>query len=399
MEREPGNARTRPKSRTGCVNCKRRKLKCDETLPHCTRCQKAVLKCEYHIRPIHETSPSPTPKSPSPQPSSYLLDMELMHHYSTVVCNTLSCDPEIRPVFQTLTVRAALKCDYLLKTVLAVAAVHMARSQPDKGDTYFATALDYYQTALGAANSSLANLKAENDPEEAVNLWFFSSLTIVFVLGSPPQPTTHPSNEDPLFSSTLFPDWLFLTRGTKSIRPMIPPETMSTLTSIYSARWNAMHPPAFSPSREQDALQNLETLLTQNLQNDKATLAIHLHATAVLRGIFHALSTHGPEHLDISDLFMWIHEVNDDFIPLLERPTQEALVVFAYFCVLLKRAEEWHCWLEGWGDLLMRRLRALVDGEHGAWIEWAVGEVEKGGKGVGWGVAAVGDGIQRGGGL
>jgi hypothetical protein len=49
--------------------------------------------------------------------------MELMHHYSAVVCSTLTCDPDIRPVFQTLTVRAALKCDYLLKTVLAVAAL------------------------------------------------------------------------------------------------------------------------------------------------------------------------------------------------------------------------------------------------------------------------------------
>jgi hypothetical protein len=69
----------------------------------------------------------------------------------------------------------------------------MARSQPDKGDAYFATALDYYQTALGAANLSLANLKEGGDPDEAVNLWFFSSLTIVFGTPHPPAKRNNPS--------------------------------------------------------------------------------------------------------------------------------------------------------------------------------------------------------------
>ncbi|KAK0617687.1 hypothetical protein B0T14DRAFT_434147 [Immersiella caudata] len=383
MEREPGNARTRPKSRTGCVNCKRRKLKASKPLSHLQGCKKAALKCEYHVRPFDETSPSPTP-SPCPQPSSYLLDMELMHHYSSVVCSTLTCDSDIRPVFQTLMVRAALKCDYLLKTVLAVASLHMARSQPEKSDAYFATALDYYQTALGAANSSLANLKEGGEPEEAVSLWFFSSLTIVFVLGSPPQ-DARPN--DPLFAATLFPDWLFLIRGTKSIRPMIRADVMAAVTIAYRARWEAMHPGKFQPSREQDAMEELETLLRENLHDSdehKETLTVYLKAISMLKGIFHSIAVHGAEHLDICDLFMWIHEVNDDFIPLLEIPTREALAVFAYFCVLLKKAE-FHCWLEGWGDLLIQRVKELVDGEHMGWIRWAVEEIE--GMGVKTGTA------------
>ena len=37
---------SRPKVRTGCVNCKRRKVKCDEQKPWCQRCAKAKIECE-----------------------------------------------------------------------------------------------------------------------------------------------------------------------------------------------------------------------------------------------------------------------------------------------------------------------------------------------------------------
>ncbi|KAH8433436.1 Zn(II)2Cys6 transcription factor domain-containing protein [Aspergillus melleus] len=39
------------KTRTGCTTCKTRKIKCDETQPHCQRCQNAGWKCPGYGRP------------------------------------------------------------------------------------------------------------------------------------------------------------------------------------------------------------------------------------------------------------------------------------------------------------------------------------------------------------
>ncbi|KAI1083899.1 hypothetical protein F5B20DRAFT_525952 [Whalleya microplaca] len=39
------------KSRRGCYNCKKRRIKCQETQPSCGHCRKAGLKCEYPAAP------------------------------------------------------------------------------------------------------------------------------------------------------------------------------------------------------------------------------------------------------------------------------------------------------------------------------------------------------------
>ncbi|PGH06037.1 hypothetical protein GX51_02628 [Blastomyces parvus] len=40
--------RSHQKSRTGCLICKRRRVKCDETKPRCHRCQRHGVNCQYH---------------------------------------------------------------------------------------------------------------------------------------------------------------------------------------------------------------------------------------------------------------------------------------------------------------------------------------------------------------
>ncbi|KAE8384265.1 hypothetical protein BDV23DRAFT_177189 [Aspergillus alliaceus] len=41
--------RTHHKSRSGCRNCKSRRVKCDETRPECTRCQVYGVTCDYNL--------------------------------------------------------------------------------------------------------------------------------------------------------------------------------------------------------------------------------------------------------------------------------------------------------------------------------------------------------------
>ncbi|KKK22566.1 hypothetical protein ARAM_007029 [Aspergillus rambellii] len=41
------------KSRAGCAKCKQRRVKCDETRPHCRKCQKLGIDCTYEaILPV-----------------------------------------------------------------------------------------------------------------------------------------------------------------------------------------------------------------------------------------------------------------------------------------------------------------------------------------------------------
>ncbi|KAH8811131.1 hypothetical protein F5884DRAFT_266397 [Xylogone sp. PMI_703] len=62
-----------PKSRNGCIVCKIRRVKCDETKPHCTRCTSTGRNCEGYRRVLERSKsrsrpkflPRHTPTSPS----------------------------------------------------------------------------------------------------------------------------------------------------------------------------------------------------------------------------------------------------------------------------------------------------------------------------------------------
>ncbi len=47
VRRRPIPRKGHTKSRRGCYNCKRRKVKCQETLPACSHCTRIGLQCEY----------------------------------------------------------------------------------------------------------------------------------------------------------------------------------------------------------------------------------------------------------------------------------------------------------------------------------------------------------------
>jgi hypothetical protein len=77
---------------------------------------------------------------------------------------------------------------------------------------------------------------------------------------------------------------------------------------------------------------------------------------------------------DVLDAMVWLWVMSDEFVPLLRVPTQEAVAIFAHFCVLLKHHES-HWWLQGWGDHIMVRAREILDEEHRDWIEWPMREM------------------------
>lgn len=73
------------------------------------------------------------------------------------------------------------------------------------------------------------------------------------------------------------------------------------------------------------------------------------------------------EPQDITDVFVWIAMVADDFLPLLRENRQKALVIFLYFCMLLKRLRS-RWWLDGWANNLYIETYGMLDQEHRSWI-------------------------------
>jgi len=119
----------------------------------------------------------------------------------------------------------------------------------------------------------------------------------------------------------------------------------------------------------------LEDLYQQIIHSDANQEHCQAYSAAIkeLKKSFAVFYRPGFNAYEPTDAFIWIFHLEDDFLALLQERTQEALAIFAFFCVLLKRTElAW--WVGGWSFHLLSKIYYLLDVEHRLWIQWPMEE-------------------------
>ncbi|KAH7136827.1 hypothetical protein B0J13DRAFT_640390 [Dactylonectria estremocensis] len=342
------------------VNDPRLLPQCDEQRPSCKNCVKHAVPCDF----AQATQTTLRP-NPSAHPELNLLDLELLHNFTSSTYATLDREPAIRNLWKFGIVRLAVGCDYVMRSLLAVSALHMAQHRPEQAELYVPHAIMYHQIA----SSKAINLIAEAKPENAECLWAFSVSTMYFALGSP-----RDNNTSLLIGESSFPDWLFLLDGVRHLLENLQATsytgTLSPIIARGRRRYMASHEPQHENSDLLDALENDIKATVM----DSSLLSIYLHAIEQLRPqISFALSNEG-HNLDIMDAFIWHFDVAKDFMPLLKVPKQEAVAIFAHHCLILSKLQNVF-WLQGWDKFLMSRAWEILDEEHRLWIQWPVEEM------------------------
>ncbi|GKT46697.1 uncharacterized protein ColSpa_06878 [Colletotrichum spaethianum] len=296
-----------------------------------------------------------------------LIDLELMHNFTTFAFNTLSTDPVVRQMWKVPVVKLALECDYVMRALLSVSALHLAHNRPERRDFFISRALTYHQMASRTAMGLMGALDGEN----CEKLYLFSVLTIFFALACPRK-----SSDSLIMGESSFPDWMFLLRGTKSLLKLLQPQayTGPLLPMFNHGRERFLH--SRDESRAQpELLADLQRLVNKTCA-DPVLLPIYNRAIDELRRTLSVFLWDGGRGMDITDAFLWKYLMAEDFLPLLKVPgaTQEAVAIFSHFCILLKRLEnEW--WLQGWATHLISRAWSLLDQDHRLWIQWPIEEL------------------------
>lgn len=70
-----------------------------------------------------------------------------------------------------------------------------------------------------------------------------------------------------------------------------------------------------------------------------------------------------------SSVYAWLYRLENDYTRYLQRKEQIALVVFAYFALLLKELEV-YWFMEGWAEHIIMGVDQFLDDEHKRWLEW-----------------------------
>jgi hypothetical protein len=105
-----------------------------------------------------------------------MVDLELLHNFTTFTYTTLSGDHGVRQLFRLTLIRRAFDCEYLMHCILAVSALHLARFRRDRTDYYAGLALIHHHMAAQVAVPLMGDIQ----PSNAENLHLFSVLTLYF---------------------------------------------------------------------------------------------------------------------------------------------------------------------------------------------------------------------------
>ncbi|CAG7919186.1 unnamed protein product [Penicillium olsonii] len=374
--------RTHKKSRKGCQQCKERKVKCDETQPKCTNCTKRSVECVFP--PPGATTRSRSRVTQPPQrplqgsseedsttthmglleeipPTMGITEMLLLHQYSVSTCFTISRNFVLRTVWQVHVPHFGFSSPIVLRGIMALAALHLAHLQPEHQDSYLGQAERHHNTALQMATAGLQNIDKENAP----SIYLFSLLACIFSCAKPRKPEDFWKVIDQII------EWLNLTRGTVSILLLDehegfikngPLSPLFILGHRKSLAWEARS------SSSPPFLIDLKQLFEDTVQ-DPVDLQCYRESLENLGKSFATIHEMGSRNCETADIFMWLVRAPDHYLRLFHQRKPEALVIFGFFCVIIRELE-WAWWMQGTSSHLLQGIYYHLSEEYRCWLHW-----------------------------
>lgn len=256
--------------------------------------------------------------------------------------------------------------EFVMRGILAMAALHIAHFKPEKRDFYVEQAMIHHQLALPVATAMLSNVNEDN----CTALYIFSAMALFYVMASPRKDSDFLIVGDADVSS-----WVYLLRGTRSIsevaREVIQNGPLAPMFSAGARRAQLRN--SAGPYEDFYNLRELQRYVKASANNPDDAAA-YSEAIDELRKTLSDLFTVSPTEYELTDLFIWPYRVSDHYLSLLTRREQLALIIYAYFCIPMKHLGS-HWWIQGWAVHLIRRIHALLGPENRLWIRTVVEEV------------------------
>ncbi|KAF5709232.1 hypothetical protein FGLOB1_6007 [Fusarium globosum] len=386
--------RSHRKSRNGCGACKQRHMKCDESRPICLNCKisnrgsqcifinigqqpsppqtsSVDTPSPFHLT-SHQSPAGPTSISLSPAQSLSsdltavgdtpvrgdlfnLNHFALYHHLLTNRHTITSIDPSHESIISH-TMDYALKAPYLINQLLALSALHLS-NPPSLRQPYYQLATSLQTRALALFNEE----RQELSEESCVPMFLFSSLVGVHVLCD----TLQGPRES--FGAVLdrFITYLSIHRGVRAVTK----HSWHTIKNSGLAPILQQIEDAF-PARdnEMEATAILHRMIDSNASLSSAT-KYHNAASTLQRSFSLHAALNQPNRRRFDAAIAFCLDVDDEYLELLKKRQPEALVILAFFAVLL----HWNrsTWIFGdGGQYLIQSITAHLGLHWAEWLQW-----------------------------
>ncbi|OAP65109.1 hypothetical protein AYL99_01081 [Fonsecaea erecta] len=381
--------RIRPhrKVRSGCVECKSRKIKCDEGRPQCSLCKRYSTSCIYRTSRTKPTTNSllhtraicvQLSKNSTIEPTArgtdlQLQELELLHRWTTLACRGFGDKPIDIEAWQFDIPQVACRHPFLMHGILAISALHKSRTEPEVSQKYLVCAVHHQNRALPFYRNVIDDLKEKMTEENCHAVMAFASLTIAFAFADLDAVMGCGFSGPP---RSAVPEWIHLLRGGRKLLQVVK-------------AWIIKGPMAFhlrqpegninlSQSPDDARLAVLEALFDEH--NSPHSLSngerqIYCTTLRFLRESF-AISLLPDPPLGIKFcMFLWMERLPQEYLELLDRRKPQAAILLAHFCILMERGAA-SCWyMVGAAEKLVTTLYHTMDEEWRAWMAWPLEQI------------------------
>ncbi len=312
---------------------------------------------------------------PEEDRANWVLDLELLHHFTTATYATFLIDPartEASRLWQLEVPRQAFVHLFLLHQILAIASYHKAYLQPQSCQAYSLRASQHQNAGIRQTRIALSSL----DPSNCHALFASSSLLFIGSLaaGSANRTADGPTVDDLM-------DVLILVKGIGSV--LNSSHTLLRSGPLADLFVQQQGTERDSPTLDRVVLAVSDFLveIAETESDSQVRATIHADAYRLVTSIRDArLKTAGPEYRVVAS---WPILMSDDLIPLLRRRNQAALALLSYYCVVFHASEMQGYWfMQGWASGVIRDISKTMKGpwkRHSAWaLGWITGHAALG---------------------
>jgi hypothetical protein len=398
-------------------------LKCDEKRPSCLKCINHDVECSFtgnessttlspeetslslpearpqalRYRPYHYSTgelkqtfkvarpkdKQPTQLQPQPPPTHSkatqcelsldgstktisLVDLQLFHHFTISTYKLMREEgDDTQDVWQKHLPEWGVEFPSILHLILALSALHLAHEKPEQREQYIEKADNRFNFGVRSVTAVLSQLNEDN----CQKIYMAAALICFIYFARGPRP-----GEYLIFSESGPSEWLVLMNGVKIIVQSYHAKVFSGLLEPKGDKISYKTTPAMLSERHEHRvhLQSVQRLIEEevlDLNEKEMGISAIQDLFNIMDEVYERVSG-GKDGGSLMDLVIgWLYRRPEEFVHLLEQKEPRALVILAYWAVLLKYMES--AWfMKGWPEHVMTGISGSLHLDYWTWIEW-----------------------------
>ncbi|KAM5510002.1 sterol uptake control protein 2 [Fusarium oxysporum f. sp. phaseoli] len=408
------------KSKNGCLNCRKRRVKCSEEHPTCRSCASRRTVCEYpegvvessttsiSVPPLRTSVESPPAVSPFPSDTSVstrtsasatiplqslghtttqtleLNQLHLLHHWTVSTSVDLCRCPKTLYIWQEAFPEIGFRYPFVLHALLGLAALHIAYQSPTERTRGWLVGMYHHNEALTGFQKEISNITEENS--EALFTWSICNVLYVFATSNPlRQPVDGNLNSATSLQKekVLGTEWIPMIRGLRAVlEPTHNYFRCGRMKAIMSlGNWYEL-----DPDRDGQDAEDAFFCRARESWSDSDRAEVYEEALQVLRKCrlyssqFREMDSETRSNWgynkEWSAPLMFIHFAPDSYFSLLRQRQPSALILFSLFGALLHKIRN-YWFLEGWGKAIVEVIADILGSYWKEWLLWPLQVIQE----------------------